>query len=170
MPLKPQAQNGFLRLGHALDAWIALDVFAVVVAICSLDFGRITWYAAHEGDMKEACHWMKRPRACYGCYTVVILFGGLLRPQVCRELSTAACVRADVKLEKGFIMLAAAAVALLLVPKALGVFFFLFAKLKLRAPGRSSSLPEGDYQKRPGNFDVCFPDIPSLEDFKMSTD
>lgn len=93
VPLKPHAQNGLLRLGHALDAWVALDVFAVVVAICSLDFGRITWYAAHQGDMEEACHWIRR------------------------ELSSNACVRADVHLEKGFVMLAAAAVALLLVPK-----------------------------------------------------
>lgn len=93
VPLKPHAQNGLLRLGHALDAWVALDVFAVVVAICSLDFGRITRYAAHQGDMEDACHWIQR------------------------ELSSSACVRADVNLEKGFIMLAAAAVALLLVPK-----------------------------------------------------
>eukprot|EP00434_Breviolum_minutum_P035498 symbB.v1.2.031424.t1/scaffold3635.1/size52935/2 len=93
VPLKPQAQNGLLRLGHALDAWIALDVFVVVVAICSLDFGRMTWYAAHQGPMQEACRWMRR------------------------ELSVNACVQADVKLEKGFVMLAAAAAALLLVPK-----------------------------------------------------
>eukprot|EP00913_Durusdinium_trenchii_P000302 g276.t1 len=93
LPLQPKTQNRLLELGHALDAWVALDVFVIVVAICSLDFGRMTSFAAHQGPMREACELMKR------------------------ELSETICVRADVKLEKGFVMLAAAAAATLLVPK-----------------------------------------------------
>eukprot|EP00438_Fugacium_kawagutii_P025884 Skav233694 [mRNA] locus=scaffold1927:261057:269820:- [translate_table: standard] len=61
-------KSNLRRLGHALDAWVALDVFAVVVGTCGLDFGTMTW-----------CH-------------------------AKLELSSHACVQADVRLEKGITM------------------------------------------------------------------
>ncbi|OLP88530.1 Replication factor C subunit 1 [Symbiodinium microadriaticum] len=93
LPLQPHTQNGLLKLGYALDAWVALDVFVAVVAVAALDFGKMTTYFTHEGAMLEACTWMER------------------------ELSRQACVGANVKLEKGFVLLAASAIALLIVPK-----------------------------------------------------
>ncbi|CAE7323270.1 rfc1 [Symbiodinium pilosum] len=93
LPMQPKTQNALLKLGYALDAWVALDVFVVVIAIAALDFGKMTTYAAHEGAMLEACSWMER------------------------ELSREACVGANVTLEKGFGLLAASATALLIVPK-----------------------------------------------------
>lgn len=93
LPLQPQTQNALLKLGYALDAWVALDVFVAVVALAALDFGKMTAYFTHEGAMLEACTWMER------------------------ELSREACVGANVKLEKGFVLLAASAIALLIVPK-----------------------------------------------------
>mmetsp|Transcript_33157 Transcript_33157/g.76599 ORF Transcript_33157/g.76599 Transcript_33157/m.76599 type:complete len:536 (+) Transcript_33157:121-1728(+) len=93
LPLQPKTQNLLLKLAYALDACVALDVFVAVVAVAAVDFGKITTYATNHGSMLEACTWMER------------------------ELSRQACVGANVQLERGFGLLAASGLALLIVPK-----------------------------------------------------
>jgi len=81
VPLNPRCQNALVWTCHALDAWVTLDVFASVVALASLDFERITKYAAANGAMSESCTWIRRqqgPDACGGVRVELTLGFGLL--------------------------------------------------------------------------------------------
>ncbi|CAE8589560.1 unnamed protein product [Polarella glacialis] len=92
LPLKPASQDAAIQVCHALDAWVSLDVFMIVLLIANFDFERMTGYAMQHGSMSEGCDWMKSHLAFE-------------------------CLVPSVSLCEGFALVAAAAIATHVIPK-----------------------------------------------------
>lgn len=97
-PLTAVSQNYLMQVCHALDSWVALDVFAVAVALASLDSQRLMQYAGSHGDMSEICRWLRSGS---------------------EERIAGLCGGGAVSLRSGFGLLAVAALACDVVPKVL---------------------------------------------------
>lgn len=97
-PLTAVSQNRLMQVCHALDSWVALDVFAVAVALASLDSQRLMLYSAGRGDMSEVCSWLRSGS---------------------EERVAGLCGGGAVSLRSGFGLLAIAALACDVVPKVL---------------------------------------------------
>lgn len=97
-PLTAVSQNHLMQVCHALDSWVALDVFAVAVAVASLDSDRLMHYAASHGDMSEICEWLRSGS---------------------EERIAGLCGGGSFSLRSGFGLLAVAALACDVVPKVL---------------------------------------------------